>query len=185
MEAYARHDCNPGVYFHTAHQESGFPNKGVEIQINNTAGGEGSYRERKKTARGRGRIVNVASGAGTVSIPYMSAYVSANALIRLTETLADELRGHGISVFAIQPGTIKTAMTEELMHSKEGKRWLPWFKQIFDNGLDDSPKAAEELVLYLASGEADSLSGRFFAAPGAPGNLRDRIIIFSTITSMC
>jgi hypothetical protein len=49
VEAYAQHDCNSGVYFHTAYQESGFPNKGFEIQINNTALGEGSYRERKKT----------------------------------------------------------------------------------------------------------------------------------------
>src|SRR4051794_37121281 len=37
-------------------------------------------------ARGRGRIVNVASGAGTQSIPYLSAYVvGKTALIRLTE----------------------------------------------------------------------------------------------------
>jgi len=41
--------ANSGVYFHTKYQESGFPNKGFEIQVNNTAGGEGSYRERKKT----------------------------------------------------------------------------------------------------------------------------------------
>ncbi len=49
VECIARHDCNSGVYFHTAYQEKGFPIKGFEIQINNTASGEGSYRERKKT----------------------------------------------------------------------------------------------------------------------------------------
>jgi len=59
--------------------------------------------------RQRGRIINVASGAGIQSIPYMSAYVTGKAaLIRLTEVLADELRQHGVSVFAIQPGTVRT-----------------------------------------------------------------------------
>lgn len=41
--------CNSGIYFHTAYQESGFPEKGFEIQVNNTARGDGGYLERKKT----------------------------------------------------------------------------------------------------------------------------------------
>ncbi|HVW85222.1 MAG TPA: family 16 glycoside hydrolase, partial [Bryobacteraceae bacterium] len=49
VEAMARPGCNSGVYFHTKYQEKGFPIQGFEIQINNTFGGEGSYRERKKT----------------------------------------------------------------------------------------------------------------------------------------
>ncbi|MGP8246449.1 MAG: family 16 glycoside hydrolase [Bryobacteraceae bacterium] len=48
-ECLAHHGCNSGVYFHTAYQETGFPIKGFEVQVNNTATGEGSYRERKKT----------------------------------------------------------------------------------------------------------------------------------------
>jgi hypothetical protein len=49
VEALARPGCNSGVYFHTAYQETGFPIKGFEIQINNTFAGSGNYRERKKT----------------------------------------------------------------------------------------------------------------------------------------
>lgn len=49
VKALARPGCNSGVYFHTAYQERDFPYKGFEIQINNTATGEGNYRERKKT----------------------------------------------------------------------------------------------------------------------------------------
>lgn len=122
--------------------------------------------------RRRGRIINVASTAGTRSIPYMSAYVTSKAaVIRFTEVLADELREHGISVFAIQPGTVRTAMAEELLESESGQRWLPWFKSIFDEGRDSSPEAGVELVLYLASGRADALSGRFFVAPGRPADV--------------
>jgi len=125
--------------------------------------------------RRRGRIINVASAAGTVSIPYMSAYVAAKtALIRFTEVFAAELKPYGVAVFAIQPGTVKTAMAEELMQSEAGKRWLPWFRKTFDEGKDDSTRPGEDLVLYLASGKADALSGRFLAAPGDPRKLVER-----------
>lgn len=49
VEAKAAPLANSGVYFHTAYQEKGWPGKGFEIQINNTATGEGGYLERKKT----------------------------------------------------------------------------------------------------------------------------------------
>jgi hypothetical protein len=49
VDALARPLCNSGVYFHTAYQETNFPQKGFEVQINNTFVGEGSYKERKKT----------------------------------------------------------------------------------------------------------------------------------------
>lgn len=48
-EVLAKPLANSGLFFHTKYQETGFPVKGFEIQVNNTAGGEGSYRERKKT----------------------------------------------------------------------------------------------------------------------------------------
>ena len=49
VDAMARPGCNSGVYFHTAYQETNFPQKGFEVQIANTAGGENGYQERKKT----------------------------------------------------------------------------------------------------------------------------------------
>ena len=123
-------------------------------------------------ARGLGRIINVASGAGTRSIPYMSAYVTSKAaLIRFTEVLAEELRAHGVSVFAIQPGTVRTAMAENLLQSEGGKRWLPWFQAIFEKGQDDPPERGAALVTYLASGAADALSGRFFMVPEDPAGI--------------
>jgi NAD(P)-dependent dehydrogenase (short-subunit alcohol dehydrogenase family) len=117
-------------------------------------------------ARRRGRVINVASGAGTSAIPYFSAYVASKAaLIRLTEVLAAELAGHGghgVAVFAIEPGTVRTAMVEDIVRAEDGRRWLPWLQRVFDEGLDVAPEHAAELVLLLASGRADRLSGRFF-----------------------
>ena len=56
-------------------------------------------------ARGRGRIVNVSSSVGFAAVPMLSAYaVSKAALYRLSENLAAETRGHGVTVFAVNPG---------------------------------------------------------------------------------
>ena len=41
--------ANSGIFFHTAHQATGWPEQGFEVQIDNTHRGEGSYRERKLT----------------------------------------------------------------------------------------------------------------------------------------
>jgi hypothetical protein len=53
----------------------------------------------------------------------------------------------------------------------EGARWMPWFKTIFDEGRDVTTLPGTELVLYLASGMADALSGRYFAAPDDPADV--------------
>jgi NAD(P)-dependent dehydrogenase (short-subunit alcohol dehydrogenase family) len=114
-------------------------------------------------ARGGGRIVNVASGAGTFAIPHLGAYVtSKTALIRLTEILAAEVAAHGVKAFAIEPGTVRTDMAEYALGSEEGRRWMPWFRDIFEQGRDVPPDHAARLVTLLASGQADALSGRFF-----------------------
>jgi NAD(P)-dependent dehydrogenase (short-subunit alcohol dehydrogenase family) len=114
--------------------------------------------------RRRGRIVNIASGAGTVSTPFYTSYVtSKTALIRFTECLALEVKPHGIAVFAIEPGTVRTAMTEYSLNSPEGQKWLPWFKQIFEQNIDVPAERPAQLVLALASGRADALSGRFMS----------------------
>jgi NAD(P)-dependent dehydrogenase (short-subunit alcohol dehydrogenase family) len=115
-------------------------------------------------ASGRGRIINVSSAAGNEAIPGFSSYVTSKAaLTRFTEVLAGEAQAHGISVFAMEPGTVRTAMTEELMTSKGGKQWIPWVKDVFQHGRDTPPEHVAELVVWLASGEADSLSGRFIS----------------------
>jgi hypothetical protein len=41
--------ANSGIYFHTAFQDTGWPEKGFEVQVNNTHRGAGDYRELKKT----------------------------------------------------------------------------------------------------------------------------------------
>jgi NAD(P)-dependent dehydrogenase (short-subunit alcohol dehydrogenase family) len=108
--------------------------------------------------RGSGRIVNVSSGVAGRAYPYGSGYAAAKAgLVNFTQTLAAEASEHGLAVFAISPGFVWTAMTERLRDSPEGRRWFPGFGSSDPN----EPERAGELVVRLASGEADALSGRY------------------------
>jgi NAD(P)-dependent dehydrogenase (short-subunit alcohol dehydrogenase family) len=119
--------------------------------------------------RRRGRVVNIASGAGTMMIPHMSPYVSSKAaVIRFTEILAAEVKEHGVTAFAVQPGTVRTRMLEDLLTSDVRRRWIPWMPKIIEAGQDVPPELAAELVLYLASGAADALSGRMFSVGEDP-----------------
>jgi len=111
-------------------------------------------------ARRRGRIINVASGVRP--IPYMSAYnISKMSLIRLTEILAAEVQAFGIHVFALGPGFVRTAMTEYLVESTCGQKWLPWGIKRFEEGRDVPSDHSVQLLMHMASGEIDALSGRY------------------------
>jgi NAD(P)-dependent dehydrogenase (short-subunit alcohol dehydrogenase family) len=116
--------------------------------------------------RRRGRIINVASGAGLQAIATGSAYcVSKSALIRLSETIALETGAYGIATFAIHPGTVRTPMNAYLHDAEAVGRSAPevqkWFRQLYAEGKDTPIERPVELVLTLASGRADALSGCF------------------------
>ena len=126
--------------------------------------------------RRHGRIINVSTGAATVAVAHMGAYVIAKtALIRFTENLAAELLNSGVSVFTISPGTVRTAMAEQVLESEAGRKWLPWFRKLFDRGRDVPAEKAAQLVVQLASGRADALSGRFIDVSDDLAELLERL----------
>jgi NAD(P)-dependent dehydrogenase (short-subunit alcohol dehydrogenase family) len=116
--------------------------------------------------RGSGRIVNVTSRAGSFGVPYQTAYSSSRAALFLfSEGLAREVAEHGIRVFALTPGIVRTAMTENLLHSEAGRRWLPELAQIVEGDAGwVAPDVVGAAVAALASGRADALSGRWIHA---------------------
>ena len=127
-------------------------------------------------ARRRGRIINLSTSAATVAVAHMSAYVIAKtALTRFTENLAAELVNTGVCVFAIDPGSVRTAMSEHVLESEAGKKWLPWFRKLFEGGRDAPPEKAAQLVVQLAAGRADALSGCFFGISDELANLLGRL----------
>jgi 3-oxoacyl-[acyl-carrier protein] reductase len=99
--------------------------------------------------RGRGRIVNTGSGSAYLPGQSTTAYGGSKAaLYRAAEGLALQLEPHGVSVFTISPGLVKTDMTGSF---SEDAPWTP-------------PELAPRLVRVLASGRADALSGRYIHA---------------------
>ena len=82
------------------------------------------------------------------------------------------MKEFGIAVFAMGPGTVRTAMSEHSLYSPEGQKWLPWFREIFDQGRDLPAERPAALLRDLASGRADALSGRFIV----PSDDLDRLI---------
>lgn len=115
--------------------------------------------------RQRGRVIITSSMAGTAPWPYMSAYaISKAAVTRLGEHLAAETKAHGISVFALHPGSVRTAMWESLFLSDAAEKYLPdLYDYVSQGGSGVIPERAAELVLFLASGQADALSGCFIS----------------------
>jgi cyclopentanol dehydrogenase len=110
--------------------------------------------------RQRGRIINVAS-AGSRSHPSTSSYGCAKtAQVFLTESLAVETQAHNIQIFAIHPGLVRSAMTEEFLRTAAGQQALA---QRFAAGADVPPERAAQLAVFLASGQGDALSGRFLS----------------------
>jgi NAD(P)-dependent dehydrogenase (short-subunit alcohol dehydrogenase family) len=111
-------------------------------------------------ARGSGRVVNVSSGAATYPVGLendgrlTSAYMASKAAVnRFTEALAGEVYADGVRVFAISPGTVKTDMTAEVFQDEWGDEefWTPVERSV-------------DLMVDLASGLLDRLSGRYFRA---------------------
>jgi hypothetical protein len=67
----------------------------------------------KMLTRGSGRILNVASGAGFMAVPRVAAYAATKAyVVSLSESLAYELRGTGVSVTCLCPWPTRSGIQE-------------------------------------------------------------------------
>ena len=116
-------------------------------------------------ARRRGRIINMASQAGVHRWPLVSAYsVSKAAVVKLTENLARETARYGISVFSVHPGLLpiglSATVTDHAPTSHHERRIREWTLNELSEGRGARPADAVELIMRLAVGDGDSLSGR-------------------------
>jgi NAD(P)-dependent dehydrogenase (short-subunit alcohol dehydrogenase family) len=114
--------------------------------------------------RRKGRIINLASGAGTRALPHMNPYaLTKTTVMRFSEALAAETAPYGISVFALDPGLVQTALVESALDQSAADQWIPWFRELFETDRVVPPDTAAGLIVRLASGEADALSGRYLS----------------------
>ncbi|HVS84900.1 MAG TPA: SDR family oxidoreductase [Gaiellaceae bacterium] len=133
--------------------------------------------------RSWGRVILLAGGGATAPLPFFSAYAASKAgLVRLAETLAEELRGTGVTVNAVAPGLVDTQMQDEVLAA--GDRAGPLLEKIRaarETGAGAvPPEVAAELAVFLASDASAGLTGKLVAAPHDPwrdwtGDAADRI----------
>lgn len=98
-------------------------------------------------AAGTGRIVNVAAMGGLHGSAAMGAYSAAkSAVIRLTESMALELREKGVNVNCVLPSIIDTPQNRSAMPGADATRWV-------------APEALADVVLFLASDAARAVHG--------------------------
>ncbi|MBC7227572.1 MAG: SDR family oxidoreductase [Thermoflexales bacterium] len=106
-------------------------------------------------SQGAGRIIYVAAKAALEGGKNTAAYSAAkSALLRLTESLAAELRGTGVTVNCVLPSTIDTPQNRAAMPKADPARWV-------------KPEAIADVILFLASDAARAVHGAAIPVYGA------------------
>lgn len=118
-------------------------------------------------ARGYGKIVNLSGGGATAPLPRISAYAASKAaVVRLTETFAEELRDARVDVNAIAPGALNTRLLDDVLAAgpeKVGEQFYRRSLKQRDEGGTPLEKGAA-LAVFLASAASDGISGRLISA---------------------
>ena len=106
----------------------------------------------KKSAHGR--IVNVGSAAALKSGMGMGAYAASKSGVhRLTESLAEELKGDNVTVNAVLPSIIDTPVNRADMPEADFKTWV-------------APADLAKVILFLASPDASPVTGALVPVTG-------------------
>jgi len=109
-----------------------------------------------------GRIINVSSVTGLVGNEGQANYTSAKAgIIGFTRTMAKEVASRSITVNAVAPGFIETAMTQQL-----GEERGEDLKKRIPLGYPGTPRDVAEAVAFLASEEARYITGQVLGVDG-------------------
>lgn len=120
---------------------------------------------------GRGKIIVLSGGGATNPLPNISAYAASKAaVVRLMETLAEELRSSRVDVNAIAPGALATRLVDEVLAAGPGKVGAAFFeknKTWKEKGAVPLELGAS-LAVYLAGSESDGITGKLISAQWDP-----------------
>ncbi|MSU45601.1 MAG: SDR family oxidoreductase [Lacunisphaera sp.] len=118
-----------------------------------------------------GKIINISGGGATNPMPRFAAYAATKAaVVRLTETLAEEYRTDNIDVNAIAPGALHTRLTDQVLAAgpeKAGAEFFAKNKKWAEGGAAD-PKLGATLCVWLASADSNGITGKLISAQWDP-----------------
>jgi NAD(P)-dependent dehydrogenase (short-subunit alcohol dehydrogenase family) len=118
--------------------------------------------------KGYGKIIQISGGGATNPLPRITSYAASKAaIIRLAESVAQDLKGTGIDVNSIAPGALNTKMMDDLLRAGPelvGKEFFSKMKNVSEQG--GTPlEVGARLAVFLASKESDGITGRLISAP--------------------
>ena len=123
--------------------------------------------------RGWGRVVNVASIAGKTGMPYIAAYAaSKHGVLGLTKVAALEMALRGVTVNAVCPGYVETAMTDTGIANvvaKTGQKAADVRRRLEEASPQKRMVTSEEvaaLVLFLCGDQARGITGQALNVDG-------------------
>jgi len=114
-----------------------------------------------------GKIVNLSGGGATAPLPGISAYAASKAaVVRMTETMAEEVRGTGIDINAIAPGALNTRLLAEVLAAGPEKVGAAFHERsLAQQRQGGTPlEKGASLAVFLGSAASDGISGRLISA---------------------
>lgn len=122
-------------------------------------------------ANGYGKIIQLSGGGATSPLPRLSAYAASKAaVVRFAETLAEELHDTGIDVNAVAPGALNTRLLEEILEAGPRRVGGSFYERAVEQQSSGGTPLdlPSRLVVFLASGASDGISGKLISAPWDP-----------------
>jgi len=118
-------------------------------------------------AQGSGAIVNTASLAGVIGSPGLSGYsMTKGAVVNLTRAVAAEAGPEGVRVNAVCPGVTETPMPKRDRTEEEWEELASRMAEQYPLGRLGRPEDVANAMLYLASDEADWVTGQALVVDG-------------------
>jgi 3-oxoacyl-[acyl-carrier protein] reductase len=120
---------------------------------------------------GYGKIVSLSGGGATAPLPNISAYAASKAaVVRLVETLAEELKPFHVDVNAIAPGALNTRLLDEVLSNGKAAVGAAFYERALKQkeGGGAPLDLGARLCVYLASAESDGITGRLLSAQWDP-----------------
>lgn len=112
---------------------------------------------------GGGKIINMASQAGSIALHHHAAYCASKwGVIGLTKVLAAEWAGRGVTVNTISPTVVLTALGKEAWAGQKGED----MKKLIPVGRFAEPDEIAAAALFLASDASDMINGADFVIDG-------------------
>jgi NAD(P)-dependent dehydrogenase (short-subunit alcohol dehydrogenase family) len=122
-----------------------------------------------------GKIIILSGRGAAAARPCFSAYAASKAaVVRLVETLAEEVRDHNIQVNAMGPGGTYTSMTDEILKAgdKAGRKEIEDALQVRLTGGVPAEKQIQ-LARFLASEDSNHISGKLITVTDDWKRLQD------------